>query len=284
MEWRPVADRRGIWLTLLVIAACAACNGEEEGRPTVFVPDTSEVVTCEGQYCDATRLQRYDLDGFYQKVTETHQIAIAGSHRVDDRGLEVAREIVSMMLSGNERIPPMLVEAEAHIGVIAEAEATTDIPEHRFLKNDPNTNWDARARGFGGTPEVPVTTTGEENLLCRSTDRWLGESILVHEFAHTLHLIAINGFDAGFQSELDSIFAEAQSEDLWADTYANTNSTEYFAEGVQSWFNANQSPQPGIHNSVDTKAELAEYDPRLHDLIGRYFIDTDWSPSCPSGA
>ena len=35
-------------------------------------------------------------------------------------------------------------------------------------------------------------------------------------------------------------------------------------------------------NHVDTRDELLEYDPRLHEVISRYFAATDWSPSCPS--
>ena len=70
------------------------------------------------------------------------------------------------------------------------AELTTDIPEHSFLSDDPNTNWDERARGLGdnlktvdprlmlyknelgATVHVPVGSSAEENALCYSDDRW----------------------------------------------------------------------------------------------------------------
>ena len=37
------------------------------------------------------------------------------------------------------------------VGIMAEypKEVTTDIPEHAYLKDDPYTNWDERARGLG---------------------------------------------------------------------------------------------------------------------------------------
>ena len=59
--------------------------------------------------------------------------------------------------------------------------------------------------------------------------------------------------------------------------------SEYWAEGVQSWFDANQEPQPGIHNHVDTRAELKEYDPLLSTILERFMGDRSWRPSCPSG-
>ena len=52
---------------------------------------------------------------------------------------------------------------------------TTDIPEHSDLKNDPNTDWDTRARGLGGTLGNPVTTNAEENINCLSWDPWRGQ-------------------------------------------------------------------------------------------------------------
>ena len=57
-------------------------------------------------------------------------------------------------------------------------EFTTSIPEHAYLKNDPNTNWDERARGMGGTLDIPVTSCAEENLLCLNGDRYYDQGLL----------------------------------------------------------------------------------------------------------
>lgn len=42
---------------------------------------------------------------------------------------------------------------------------------------------------------------------------------------------------------------------------------------MQSWFNANLEANPpnGIHNAVNTRAELVAYDPELARLIQRVF-------------
>ena len=44
---------------------------------------------------------------------------------------------------------------------VISTEVTTEIPEHRHLANDPNTDWNKRARGLGGAPNYPITTAGE---------------------------------------------------------------------------------------------------------------------------
>ena len=48
---------------------------------------------------------------------------------------------------------------------------------------------------------------------------------------------------------------------------------EYFAEGVQSWFNVNREANPpdGINNHVNTREELKQYDIELYNLIAVVF-------------
>ena len=205
------------------------------------------------------------------------------SERVEDRALLVAREIVEEMLAHREDVLGAMLMRGAYVGIMSRDEVTTDIPEHRHLANDPAIDWDQRARGLGGTPSNPITTAGEENLLCLVADRYRGENILVHEFAHSIHLIGIDLAEPGFDDELRELYEEALARDLWSDTYAGTNRQEYWAEGVQSWFDVNQDPQDGVHNHVDTRAELRDYDAALSALVERFMGDGSWRPRCPAG-
>jgi hypothetical protein len=87
--------------------------------------------------------------------------------------------------------------------------------------------------------------------------------------------------EPGFNNELQGLYDSALGQGLWVDTYAGSNRVEYWAEGVQSWFDTNQRPQEGIHNEIDTRDELNEYDPALAALIEEYFGDGTWRPRCP---
>lgn len=282
MEW-PRGTKAPIWCASVWVAL--ACNSEAVTPPQIFVPgeDTlGSALPCTGQYCNPSLLGIYEMHPFYRKILVTKQIAIVGSQEPADAALEAAVEIVDSMIVYRDDMWALLVEVAAFVTIMGQDEVTTDIPEHRYLRDDPSVDWDERARGLGGTPGLPITTAAEENLLCLEGDVYAGESIFVHEFAHTLHLISLNVIDPGFEAELDSVLTLARAEGKWERTYANTNIQEYWAEGVQSWFGVNQDPQDGIHNDVDTREELLEYDPRLHEMISRYFAATDWSPSCPS--
>jgi hypothetical protein len=61
---------------------------------------------------------------------------------------------------------------------------------------------------------------------------------------------------------------------LWRGKYGSVNHHEYFAEGVQSWFDNNREDDHD-HNHVNTRAELIEYDPGLADLCREVFGDTE---------
>ena len=116
----------------------------------------------------------------------------------------------------------------------------------------------------------------EENLLGYNEDPSRGESTLIHEFSHAIHQIGINL--ESFNLKLTEIYQRAIKRGLWQNTYAATSASEYWAEGVQSWFDANLESRPtnGIHNEINTRSELKKYDPELAKLISKWFVDDDW--------
>ncbi len=64
------------------------------------------------------------------------------------------------------------------------------------LKGDKSADWwDRRARGLGGSETDPIASCAEENLLCFEGDPYAAENILIHEFAHALHLRGMNRLD-----------------------------------------------------------------------------------------
>lgn len=263
-------------LVLLGILLLAGC-GDESGGPT----GPAEPL-CDTPLCRRDALDALGFDAFYQKLVNASGIPVISSEKVVDDALMIAKEIVEQMLAFRPDVRQAMMTRGAYVGIMARTEVTTDIPEHAYLANDPNTDWNQRARGLGGTPGNPISTAGEENLLCLPNDRYQGENILVHEFAHGIHLIGINLLEPGFNGELQAMYEAALGEGLWADTYAGTNRSEYWAEGVRSWFDVDQRPQPGIHNEIDTRAELKVYDPPLAALMEEYFGDGSWRPACPN--
>lgn len=224
-----------------------------------------------------------NLDPFYKKFMSANGIPVISSWRVPDSALVQAWKTVMFMTSDlPENVLTQMQDAGARLGVMARYEGTTDIPEHADLANDTSLNWDLRARGLGGDMNLPLTTCAEENLLCYQIDKYHAEDILIHEFAHAIHLIGIAPLDSTFNPTLQRFLDKAVAEGKYKNTYAKTNLYEYWAEGIQNWFNVNaEVPEPdGKHNQLNTREELKRYDPDLYNLIHQYFSEFEESPSC----
>ncbi len=59
------------------------------------------------------------------------------------------------------------------------------------------------------------------------------------------------------------------------DCYASKNKAEYFAEGVQAWYDTNRTMDHD-HNHIHTRAQLKEYDPGLAELCEDLLGDGEW--------
>ena len=57
-------------------------------------------------------------------------------------------------------------------------------------------------------------------MLCFRRDRYHGENILIHEFAHTIHLAGLGTDYNKFNQELESLYQSALEAGLWENTYA----------------------------------------------------------------
>lgn len=211
------------------------------------------------------------LPAFYQKHLDYRGLPILSSAKVPDAALQAARDTVARMTSKRPEIVSELARRGVRVAIMAESELTTDVPEHATLA--PKEKWDKRARGLGATASRPAVSGAEENLLKDPKDRYKGEDIFLHEFAHTIHVMAMERLEPGFDAELQRLHAAAKAKGLWAKTYAAENAGEYFAEGAQSWFDANRQADPpdGVHNAVNTRAELKAYDPDLAAFLEKVF-------------
>jgi alpha-glucosidase len=213
--------------------------------------------------------EKYKLDPFYAKYTAYKGYPILSSANVADEALLEARYLISRMLAGRDDILRALIRANCRFTVMAPDEMTTDVPEQRQMT--PKDYWDRRARGLGGR----ITSCGEENLLNLRGDRYRNENILIHEFSHCIHQRGLRSVDPTFDRRLRETYRKAIDQGLWADTYAAENHSEYWAEAVQAYFDC-QAPKGGVHNDIDRREKLAQYDPELFRLIDEVFRQSEF--------
>lgn len=268
-------------LFLLTILVFSACQVNTAGTQNTKQSDLPEKIEWEITRPPAD----LGLDPFYKKYVYVNGIHIISSWRVPDSAIYKACDIIMYMTDALPKdIHKELTLRNTRVGIMARYEGTTDIPEHSYLEKDTSLNWDVRARGLGGGLDLPLTTCAEENLLCYQIDKYHAEDILIHEFAHTIHGVGILPRYPDFNTRLQILLDKAIEEGKWENTYARTDVWEYFAEGVQDWFNVNaEVPFPdGKHNHVNTRKELREYDPELYKLLAEIFPEFTVQVSCHS--
>lgn len=233
--------------------------------PGAEAPEGEEL--CNVQPIPDTLRSDHDLDDVYTRYASARGVPVLASDSPQDEALRRACMWVRD-LSARPDILEAMLDRKIGLVVMGLDETSADFPEFAA--------WgvpDSRARGLGG---VPRGLCAEENIMCnRGRDRWRGESICVHEFAHTMHLGVYNLMDRGFNGRVRDAYRAATSAGKYRSTYAARNATEYFAEGVQDWYNTNlESPRPdGVHNEINTRKELEEYDPGLYSILAEVLPD-----------
>ena len=221
-----------------------------------------------------------NIPSFYQKYIETEGLYVTSSGKVSDEALLKACDIISLMLAKRPDVKAHMVKKGCHVMIIGKDEETCDLPEFAHICNceDSIKYWNWRARGFGGAPEDEFSSScGEENLLALPQDKYVGENILIHEFAHLIHTVGIVGVEPDFNERLEALRQNAIRKGLWEKTYAVSNKEEYFAECVQSFFNCNRYAEPanGVHNWVNRRTKLKAYDPDMYRLLQEYFYEIE---------
>ena len=217
----------------------------------------------------------FGLDPFYQQWIDVGGMPVLASAKVNSYAVKEAAYLINQMIGHRQDILQAMAEDGVRFSVMAHNELTTQIPEHSHLR--PKFFNDHRSRGLGGQ----TTTCGEENLLNYQGDPYWTENVLIHEFAHTLHTIGLNTVDPSFDVRLRIMYEAALEAGLWQGTYASTNHHEYWAEGTQSWFNVNEEHGP-LHNHVNTRRELRDYDPDLAALLIEVYGDRRWRYTPPA--
>lgn len=207
---------------------------------------------------------------FYKQYLDCGGIPILSSEKVAGAALHKAGDLIGRMLADRPDVRRVLADAGVRFVIIGAKEQTTDIPEYSHMR--PKEYVNERSRGFGGR----VTSCGEENLLCYAIDRYDDENILIHEFAHVIHGSGLRRVDKEFDKELRRLYQKAVAKGLWKNTYAGSNPGEYWAEAVQSYYDANRQNNWN-HNHVNTREELEAYDPDLAKLVADTFRHTESS-------
>ncbi len=227
------------------------------------------------------------VEGYTKGCTVLGIPMLAGEDVDDDALLAQADRVYNMLLFRPD-LQASFIETAVEGRVIPAGTRIDDLPEYADLYDQyPGTDWRRRGRSFAGTELVPYFSGAEENLLCSADDFYEGEDIFVRTFALTIRRFGLDIVDPPTSRAIDQAYGRAIAAGLWTNTLAEINEDEYWMEGVQSFFDANieddrEEREPNSsHNEIDTREELADYDPTLYAIAASVFGEGDWRPGCP---
>ncbi|WP_395731100.1 hypothetical protein [Prosthecobacter sp.] len=219
----------------------------------------------------------------YTQRESAHGFPIVATAKTNPYALKEVVYLLNLMLDHRPDVRQAMIDSGARMIIMAHDEYTTDLPEFARLAHEPvkgyealsaKAYWDSRARGLGGSQTDPFCSCAEENVLGLPGDPYEKECIVIHEFAHCIHLRGLLNVDPTFDTRLKAAYDAAMKAGLWRGKYPSVNHHEYWAEGVQSWFDDNRVNDHD-HNHVHLRSQLIEYDPGLAALCREVFGDTE---------
>ncbi len=210
---------------------------------------------------------RLRLDPFYQRHLSVRGLSIVSSVMVNDGPFLEAARIVDGFFANREDIRAELVNLGIRVVLLAADEQASQLPEYaRFGREASLFN---TARGYGPTPDFRLIVCCESNLAGRDDDVYFGECVLVHELGHAVQAAMQAKLDPGFDRRLKTAYDNAMRAGLWRERYAATNPEEYWAVGVQSYFDSTD-------DEINSREKLAKYDVALHGLVDGVFRQSPW--------
>jgi alpha-glucosidase len=248
---------------------------------------------------------RFEIDPYYTKFTFAREFVVLGSERVSDEALLRANDTIRKLYAYRHDILKALIADGARLVVLGRDEKLSDLPEFKGSKNEAGFDG-ARYRDY--TPALKLMVVPEENVLGLPGDPFAGRCMVVGAFAKALYQVTglrpvipdfdqqrdkqqyelrVKRMDVEFDQKLRKAYDAATTKALWKGTAAARDRAEYWAAGVEAYFDAAGDGQPPnlADRPITTREALKAYDPELYALVDEtmaYREHVDWRYKRPA--
>ena len=279
--------------------------------------------------------EKFHIDAYYPKFTWAREFIVLGTPQTSDEALLKANDTIRKMFAYRHDILKALINDGTKMVVLGPGQSLADLPEFKEAKTQAGFD---NARYFDYTPDKKLLVVPEENILGGPADPFRGESSVVRAMAKAAHFlcgsrdhdpkfdtvgggtqqyeqqlvwnkgsIPIKRLDVEFDLRLRKLYDESMAKGLWKGTPASRGRTEYWAAGVEAYFDAagpNYPPTDPVRHTVrlydkddhdrtiessadivvanrpiNTREALKAYDPLLYALVDETMLYTghqDW--------
>ncbi len=232
-------------------------------------------------------------DYYKYKLITKSGVLVKGSDKLlwGEKTVARAGELVDIQLSASPDIAAQMVASGASLSIYGPGENAYHVPEHRSGYHVDS----LYVEGFGGIA-CSITECNIWHWHAKNdarpdknyTTHYLNENILIHEFGHGVKIAGIDRMqDRSLYTEFQMLYRHAKSAGLWPNTYAISNSDEYFATLSAIWFNVmnechGDDGWDGTRGPINTRRELYNYDIDAYKFFSKIYpyrnLDGEWTP------
>ncbi len=244
--------------------------------------------------------EKFKLDPYYTKFSYARELPVIGRGASDEALLKANGTIRKMFAYRHDVLKAFIAEG-VKVVVLGDGESLADLPECRSAAAGENI--DLLARVLDDVQATKLLAVGQENVLTDPNAAGVGGNFLIRALAKAMYDVTakrpvdpnwndrgravqqyelrVERLDERFGKRVDDLHAQAIEAGKWRGTAAVHAPVEYWATGVQAYFDAagqdaapNDAPHP-----ITTREALAAYDPDLYDLVNEtmaYEGRVDW--------
>ncbi|MFO0969368.1 MAG: hypothetical protein U0793_27750 [Gemmataceae bacterium] len=237
---------------------------------------------------------KFKIDPHFSKFTFAREFPVLGSKHVSDEALLKANDTIRKMFAYRHDILKAMLADGARLAVLGRDEKLSSLPGFRGKPG-----FDA-VRYHDYAPELKLMVVPEENVLGAPHEPFAGKAMVVSLFAKGLYRVCgtrppasetkgpkqqyelrVKRLDIEFDKRLAELHEGARSAKLWRGVPADRNRVEYWAAGVEAYFDAagaGFAPQ-GADRPITTRDALKSYDTALYALVDEtmaYKEHVDW--------
>jgi len=242
---------------------------------------------------------KFKFDPYYTKFTFAREFPVLGSKHASDEALLKANDTIRKMFAYRHDVLKAMINEGTRLVVLGRTEKLSDLPEFQDAKNRNELDL---VRYFDYSPALKLMVVPEESVLGLPKEPFAGKDVVVGAFARGMYLataqrpvdpefdkrrdkqqyeLRVKRLDVEFDERLKKLFEAATGKGLWKGTAAVHTRADYWAAGVEAYFDAaGQGVAPnGADRPITTREALTAYDPDLYALVDEtmaYGEKADW--------
>jgi hypothetical protein len=242
---------------------------------------------------------QFKIDPYFVKFTYAREFTVLGSKHTSDEALLKANDTIRKMFAYRHDILKALIADGVRLVVLGRQEKLSDLPEFKSATSGAEVD-DVRFLDYA--PSLKLMVVPEENVLGLAGEPFAGKCMVISAFAKALYKVTalrpadpefdkrrnkqqyelrVKRLDVEFDHRLKKLHESVTAKGLWKGTPAGRARVEYWAAGVEAYFDAGGAGfAPNLADRpISTRAALRAYDPDLYALVDEtmaYSGHVDW--------